>query len=162
MRLPWDAGEPEALAACVPDAVIESSAVVRRAIVAAEPGYRDAQALLDRPRRDEEIAALRAETAALHRAGQWQAVIAVGERLQALTHDILDPDGLTTSARAELRAGQARLLAEAHQRPLRHLMRVNGRPPCVNSPPSKTPTPVTKTARSSPPGHAANSPAARR
>jgi WD40 repeat protein/tetratricopeptide (TPR) repeat protein len=92
------------------------------AVVAAEPGYRDAQALLDRARRDQEIAALRAEIAALHRAGQWQAVIAVGERLQALTPDTRDPDGLISSAHAELQAAeQARLLAEAYQRALRHL-----------------------------------------
>ncbi len=90
--------------------------------MAAEPGYRDAQALLDQARRQQTLAELRAEAEALHHAEQWQAVLAVGERLTALAPGEPDPGGLISSARAELQAAErARALAEAYQRALQHL-----------------------------------------
>jgi dipeptidyl aminopeptidase/acylaminoacyl peptidase len=92
------------------------------AIQATEPGYQDTQQLLEQTRRKQETAGLRAEAAALHRAGDWAAVVAVGERLAALTPDQPDPDGLVASARAALEAKRrARSLAEARERALRHI-----------------------------------------
>jgi hypothetical protein len=76
------------------------------AVVAAEHGYRDAVTLLHQATKEQEATPLRAELAALHRAGQWHAVIAVGERLKALVPDTADPAGLIGSALAELDAAE--------------------------------------------------------
>jgi tetratricopeptide (TPR) repeat protein len=54
--------------------------------------------------RQHQVATLHAEAQRLHRAGLWAAVIKVGEQLQAIDPAAADPDGLMTSARAELAA----------------------------------------------------------
>jgi hypothetical protein len=66
------------------------------------PGYREVAAKLAHARKQQQIANLRAEAGQLHRARQWAAVIRVGEQLQALAPDMADPDGLVSSAQAEL------------------------------------------------------------
>ena len=87
-------------------------------VVTAEPGHGEARQLLEDVRREQEAARLRARATALHRAGDWQSVLNVGERLTALQSSYSsDPDGLIASARAGLRAeSRARSLADAHQR----------------------------------------------
>jgi len=69
------------------------------AVVAAEPGYRDAAERLRQARHEQTVARLRTEISDLHRATQWQAVLAVGERLAALCPTAPDPDGLVAAAR---------------------------------------------------------------
>ena len=72
----------------------------------ADPGYRDTNTRLANPRQQQRLADLLAEARRLHRARQWAAVIEVGEQLQAIDTAAADPDGLITSARAELAAAQ--------------------------------------------------------
>jgi tetratricopeptide (TPR) repeat protein len=83
-------------------------------IVDADPDYRDTNARLAEVRRQRQLASLQAEARRLHRARQWAAVIKVGEQLQAIDPAVADPDGLITSARAELAADQraAKLAAD--------------------------------------------------
>jgi hypothetical protein len=88
------------------------------AVEAAEPGYRDVLARLEEARREH----AQAEVAELHRAGRWQDVVDAADRLQAISPGDPDPDGLITSALAELAAAdRARVLAEAYQRALHHI-----------------------------------------
>jgi tetratricopeptide (TPR) repeat protein len=61
---------------------------------------------LELARHQHQLATLHAEAQRLHRAGHWAAVIKVGEQLQAIDPAAADPDGLMTSARAELAAEQ--------------------------------------------------------
>jgi multiple sugar transport system substrate-binding protein len=75
-------------------------------IVDADPGYRDASARLAHASQQRQRAILVAEAYRLHRAGQWAAVINLGEQLQAIDPAAADPEGLITSARAELAAEQ--------------------------------------------------------
>lgn len=71
---------------------------------------------LELARRQRQLAALHAEAQRLHQAGHWAAVIKVGEQLQAIDPAAADPDGLMTSARAELAAEQraSALAADYH------------------------------------------------
>ena len=73
-------------------------------------------ARLANARRQQQLASLLAEAQRLHRAGQWAALIKIGEQLQAIDPAAADPDGLITSARAELAAEQqaARLGHDHH------------------------------------------------
>jgi multiple sugar transport system substrate-binding protein len=75
-------------------------------IVDADPGYRDASARLAHASQQRQRAILVAEAYRLHRADQWAAVIDLGEQLQAIDPAAADPDGLITSARAQLAAEQ--------------------------------------------------------
>jgi tetratricopeptide (TPR) repeat protein len=81
-----------------------------------DPDYRDTNARLAEARHQQQLASLLAEAHRLHRAGQWAAVIKVGEQLQAIDPAAADPDGLITSAHAELAADQqaAKLAADYH------------------------------------------------
>jgi hypothetical protein len=87
------------------------------AVVAAEADYRDAALRLDQARAEEEAVPLYAEVAALHRAGQWEAVLAVGQRIKALVPDKADPDGLVSSAQANLEAAATVRTAPVATRP---------------------------------------------
>jgi tetratricopeptide (TPR) repeat protein len=73
-------------------------------VAAAVPGYRDANDRLAEARR-QQLAILEAEAQRLYRAGQWAAVIKVGEQLQAIDPAFNDPDGLIRSALAEVDVG---------------------------------------------------------
>ena len=92
------------------------------ALVVAESGYRDAQVQLDRARREHKLAELRAEAKLLYQAKQWAAVLAVGAQLTKQDPEDGDPEGLISSARAELKAAeQSRLLAVHYQEALQHM-----------------------------------------
>jgi WD40 repeat protein len=69
-----------------------------------DPNYRDIQERTEYARKQQQIANWQAEVRRLHQAAQWAAVVAVGERLQALDPAAADPDGLVSSARATLAA----------------------------------------------------------
>ena len=71
-----------------------------------DPGYQDVQQRADNARKQQLIARLRTEVRNLHQAGQWAAVVKVGERLRGLDPVAADPAGLVTSARAELAAAE--------------------------------------------------------
>jgi tetratricopeptide (TPR) repeat protein len=71
-------------------------------IVNADPSYRDTRARLAVARHQQRLVILQDEARRLHRAGQWAAVIMVGEHLHALDPTAADPDGVVTSAVAEL------------------------------------------------------------
>jgi hypothetical protein len=84
-----------------------------------DPDYRDVQVRADNARKQQLIARLRTEVRRLHQAGQWAAVVRMGERLHGLDPIAADPDGLVTLARAELATTgkterQAREKAERH------------------------------------------------
>ena len=81
-----------------------------------DPDYRDTNARLAKARHQHQLAILLAEAHRLHRAGQWAAVIKIGEQLQAIDPAAADPDGLMTSARAELPPsnGRQHLAADYH------------------------------------------------
>jgi tetratricopeptide (TPR) repeat protein len=83
----------------------------------AAPGYRDVRARIADTRQKRHIAKLRAEADTrqkrhiaklraevrrLYQAKQWAAAVEVGQQLRALDPAAADPDGLVTSARAEL------------------------------------------------------------
>ena len=69
-----------------------------------DPGYRDVQQRADDARKQQVIARWQAEARQLYQAGRWTAVVKAGERLHGLDPAAADPDGLVTSARAELAA----------------------------------------------------------
>ena len=73
-----------------------------------DPGYRDVQQRADNARKQQLIARLRTDVHSLHQAGRWAAVVKVGQQLHGLDPAAADPDGLVTSARAELAAEQAK------------------------------------------------------
>jgi hypothetical protein len=79
-----------------------------------DPDYRDTNTRLAEARHQQQLATLHAEARRLHEARQWAAVIKVGEQLQAIDPGAADPDGVITSARAELAADQqaAKLAAD--------------------------------------------------
>lgn len=83
------------------------------AVVAAEPGYWDAAERLRQARHEQGIARLRTEIADLHRAAQWQAVLAVGERLAALSPVDPDPGGLVAAARRAIEQTRGAATADA-------------------------------------------------
>jgi tetratricopeptide (TPR) repeat protein len=91
-------------------------------VVDADPGYQDAQEQLAQARRQQQLTSLQDEARRLHRAKQWTAVVKIGERLQMLDPDAADPDGLVTSARAQIAAAEREQLLTTHYRSgLRHL-----------------------------------------
>jgi WD domain, G-beta repeat len=71
-------------------------------IIEADPAYRDVGQRLDNTRRWQQIVCWQAEARRLHRAEQWAAVVKIGERLHILDPTAADPDGLVSSARAQL------------------------------------------------------------
>ena len=99
------------------------------AIDEAEPNYQDVQELLERVnrereriRRERELIGLRAQIAALHRAGNWAAVLVVGDRLAALAPGDPDAGRLVASARAALESERrTRELVAARQRAVDHI-----------------------------------------
>jgi tetratricopeptide (TPR) repeat protein len=84
-----------------------------------EPDYRDTRELIEYVRKQREISNLRAEADALHRAGNWPAVLDIGVLLAGLAPDAPDPDGLIESARTRLAAEQ--WLAETYLRARQHI-----------------------------------------
>jgi hypothetical protein len=101
-------GSNYAQASAAADAGDWEQAVAKYSMVAeAEPGFRDVNDRLAEARRQHQLATLQAEVQRLHRAGQWAAVIKVGEQLQAIDLTAADPGGLVTSARTELAADLA-------------------------------------------------------
>jgi WD40 repeat protein/tetratricopeptide (TPR) repeat protein len=104
------------------------------AIEEAEPSYLDVRELLERvhqererivmtqqerARKERDLAELRSEVDALHRAGNWAAVLVVGDRLAALAPGDPDAGGLVASARAALELERrARDLVAGRQRAL--------------------------------------------
>jgi tetratricopeptide (TPR) repeat protein len=105
-----------AQASAAADAGDWEQAVAKYSMVAeAHPGYRDTTDRLAEARH-QQLDTLRAEAQRLHQAGQWADVIKVGEQLQAIDPAAADPDGLMTSARAELAAEEraAALAADYH------------------------------------------------
>jgi outer membrane protein assembly factor BamB len=96
-----------ALARAAEDAQDWDQALTAFTVIAdIQPDYRDVQQRADNARKQQLIARLRTEAHSLHQAGQWAAVVRVGERLQGLDPVTADPDGLVTSARAELAAAE--------------------------------------------------------
>ncbi|HKR49717.1 MAG TPA: CHAT domain-containing protein, partial [Pseudonocardiaceae bacterium] len=71
-------------------------------VVKTDPHYRDVGQLLDDARRRQQLAGWQAEARRLHQAEEWAAVVKIGERLHILDPTAADPDGLVTSARAQL------------------------------------------------------------
>ena len=69
-----------------------------------DPGYRDVEERAENVRKQQRIVRWQAEVHRLYQAGQWAAVVRAGQQLDALDPDAADPDGLVTSARAELAA----------------------------------------------------------
>ena len=69
-----------------------------------DPGYRDVQERRKNAQKQQEIARWQAEARRLHQAAQWAAVVKIGRQLHALDPAASDPDGLMTSARAEVAA----------------------------------------------------------
>ena len=67
-----------------------------------DSSYRDVQERAEHARKQQQIAGWQAEVRRLHRAGQWASVVKAGQQLHALDPAAADPDGLVTSARAEL------------------------------------------------------------
>ncbi|HEV2252295.1 MAG TPA: CHAT domain-containing protein [Streptosporangiaceae bacterium] len=87
-----------------------------------DPGYRDVQECAENARKQQQIARWQAEARRLHQAGQWASVVKAGQRLHALDPAAADPDGLVTSARAELAAAEgAERLAADYETALRQL-----------------------------------------
>ncbi len=76
------------------------------AVIKADPAYRDVSQRLDNARRQQQIAGWQAEARRLHRAEQWVAVVNIGERLHSVDPAAADPDGLVSSAQAQLAATQ--------------------------------------------------------
>jgi tetratricopeptide (TPR) repeat protein len=81
-----------------------------------DPGYRDVQQRLEDARKQQQIAKWQAEARRLHQAAQWAAVVEVGQRLHALNPAAADPEGLVTSARAELAAAERQHATAAERR----------------------------------------------
>ncbi|MGH3914780.1 MAG: CHAT domain-containing protein [Pseudonocardiaceae bacterium] len=71
-------------------------------VLARRPQHPEAAVKLEQARCRQQIVGLHADARRLHRAGQWAAVVKVGERLQILDPAAADPDGVVSSARAEL------------------------------------------------------------
>ncbi len=71
-------------------------------IIEADPTYRDVGQRLDNARRRQQLASWQAEVRLLYRAEQWAAVVKIGERMHLVDPAAADPDGLVSSARAQL------------------------------------------------------------
>ena len=67
-----------------------------------EPGYRDVQERAENARKQRHIARLQDEVRRLHRTRQWASVVKAGQQLYELDPAAADPNGLVTSAQAEL------------------------------------------------------------
>jgi Tol biopolymer transport system component/tetratricopeptide (TPR) repeat protein len=74
-------------------------------IIKADATYRDVSERLDDTRRRQQLTNLHAEVRRLYEAEQWTAVIKIGEQLQILDPTAADPDGMVSSAQAELTSG---------------------------------------------------------
>jgi WD40 repeat protein len=81
-------------------------------VVEADPDYRDVAERLDDTRRRQQIAGLQADARRLYQAEHWAAVVKIGEQLHILDPADADPDGLVSSARAQL-ASAERAVKEA-------------------------------------------------
>jgi hypothetical protein len=68
-------------------------------------------------RKQQQIAKRQAEVRRLHQDAQWAAVVRVGQLLHTLDPDAADPEGLVTSARAELAAAKEKR-AQAYKPPV--------------------------------------------
>ncbi len=91
-------------------------------VIEADPAYRDVGHRLDNARCRQQIAGWHAEALRLYRAEQWAAVVKIGERLHAMDPAVGDPDGLVSSARAQLAsAEQAEQVALRYRTGLRLL-----------------------------------------
>ncbi|MGH3828947.1 MAG: CHAT domain-containing protein [Pseudonocardiaceae bacterium] len=91
-------------------------------IAEADSTYRDVGQRLDNARCRQQIAGWQAEACRLYRAEQWAAVVKIGERLHAVDPAAADPDGLVSSARAQLvTADQAEQIALRYRTGLRLL-----------------------------------------
>ncbi|MGQ0777238.1 MAG: CHAT domain-containing WD40 repeat protein [Pseudonocardiales bacterium] len=73
-------------------------------VIEADPSYREAAQQLDNAQRRQQLAGWHAEAHRLYRAEEWAAVVKIGERLHIVDPAAADPDGLVTSARAQLAA----------------------------------------------------------
>ncbi|MGH3696221.1 MAG: CHAT domain-containing protein [Pseudonocardiaceae bacterium] len=91
-------------------------------IVEVDTGYRDAGQRLDDARRRQLSAGLQAEARRLYQAEQWAAVVKIGEQLCLLDPADADPDGLVSSAGAQLASAErAAQEASEYRRGLRLL-----------------------------------------
>ncbi|MGH3898632.1 MAG: CHAT domain-containing protein [Pseudonocardiaceae bacterium] len=75
-------------------------------VIKADPTYRDVGQRLDHARRQQQLVGWQAEARRLHQAEEWAAVIKIGERLHIVDPDAADPDGLVSSARAQLASAE--------------------------------------------------------
>ncbi|MGH3769900.1 MAG: CHAT domain-containing protein, partial [Pseudonocardiaceae bacterium] len=88
----------------------------------ADATYRDVGQRLDNARRQQQLVGLHAEARRLHRAEQWAAVVKISEQLRMVDPAAADPDGLVSSARAQLAAAQqAEQIASRYRTGLRLL-----------------------------------------
>ncbi len=91
-------------------------------VIKADSTHRDVGQRLDNARRRQQIAGWHAEARRLYQAEQWAAVVKIGERLHILDPTAADPDGLVTSARAQVTsAEQAAHIDSQYRRGLRLL-----------------------------------------
>ncbi len=91
-------------------------------VIKADATYRDVGQRLDKARRRQQLAGWQAEARLLYQAEQWAAVVKIGERLHMVDPTAADPDGLVSSARAQLAsAEQAERLASQYRSGLRLL-----------------------------------------
>jgi len=94
-------------------------------IVTTEPGHRDAQKLLEQARREQVTAQLRDEIATLYRAGHWEAVLVVAERMGQRTQDadaVAELVAMVGGARKALEtAARDQALAGHYREALEHL-----------------------------------------
>ena len=75
-------------------------------IIKTDPAYRDVSQRLDNARHRQQLAGWQAEARRLYQAEEWAAVVKIGERLHTLDSTAADPDGLVSSARAQLAAAE--------------------------------------------------------
>ncbi|MGH3720875.1 MAG: CHAT domain-containing protein [Pseudonocardiaceae bacterium] len=91
-------------------------------VIKADATYRDVGQRLDDARRQQQLVGLHAEARRLYRAEQWAAVVKIGEQLHIVDPAAADPDGLVSSARAQLTAEeQAEQIASQYRTGLRLL-----------------------------------------
>jgi tetratricopeptide (TPR) repeat protein len=75
-------------------------------VIKADSTHRDVGQRLDNARRRQQIAGWHAEARRLYQAEQGAAVVKIGERLHILDPAAADPDGLVTSARAQVTSAE--------------------------------------------------------
>ncbi|MGH3837860.1 MAG: CHAT domain-containing protein, partial [Pseudonocardiaceae bacterium] len=85
-------------------------------IIEVDPTYRDVGQRLDNARRRRQLASWQAEARLLYRAEEWAAVVKIGERLHNLDPAAADPDGLVSSARAQLASAERAEQLASHYR----------------------------------------------